>query len=380
MAHSGREEIGCKWLIERWDLPPREGISLVWEGERLQSLASHPHPPKKAIVPGFINAHVHADFSHLIVASDLISWIKEVVKFRRTEKTHSSLPREESMVQKGTVAWGSIVSSSWKEEAPPPMGGSRVVFREVLGDVGVPLPPHSSPVSPHSPYALTPQLLKAIWKERRDSLKAIHLAESLEEVAFVRGEPNAFEREIYPLAGRKPFSRPKAESPVKYLEMLECLDANTIIVHSIFIDRDDVEILAREGASVVLCPRSNLYLSGALSPLPLLKEAGIPTALGTDGLGSTPNLSMWEEMRTLWFYARSKGWEITPQEILTMATYQGARILGLQDLTSLKPGQEASFMVIRLPWDMSPQEMASFVLFQGDLYLEAVYIKGKRVL
>ncbi len=255
-----------------------------------------------------------------------------------------------------------------------------MIFREVLGDVGVPLPPPGFPVSPHSPYSLTPQLLKTIWKERRDSLKAIHLAESQEEVLFVRGEPNIFEREIFPLAGRPPFPHPRARSPVEYLEMLECLDAKTIAIHSIFVDQKDVEILARKKASVVLCPRSNLYLSHSLSPLPLLMEAGIPTALGTDGLGSTPNLSMWEEMRTLWFHARSKGWRVTPREVLTMATRQGAKILGLQDLTSLEPGHEASFMVIALPREMSPEELASFVLFQGDLYLEAVYIKGKRVL
>jgi len=267
----------------------------------------------------------------------------------------------------------------WKMESPTPWGATRVPFLEILGNEEAPLPTPEFPLSPHSPYALTPQLLQRIWKERKNSLKAIHLAESREEVAFIRGETNAFEREVFPQAGRKPFPRPKARSPVEYLATLGCLDEKTVVIHGIFMDKEDVETLARKGASVVICPRSNLYLSGRIAPLPLLKERGVPLALGTDGLGSTPNLSMWEEMRTLWFHTRSQGWDLSPQEVLCMATHRGARILGLDSLSSLEEGREASFLVIRVPQEIGPEELATFVLFQGDLNLKAAYIKGQRV-
>ncbi len=379
MAHPQREEKSCKWLIQRWDMPPREGVSLAWDSGYIASLEPSPSPPNLAIVPGLVNPHVHADFSRLIPARDLIDWIKHVVRFRRTQGVHPIHPQEESMVRYGTAAWGSIVARPWKEEETLPHGATRVAFYEVLGDRESPLPPPGHPLSPHSPYAATPELLQRVWRERPDSLKAIHLAESKEEVAFVRGENNAFEREIFPLAGRKPFSRPRARSPVEYLDTLECLDDKTLVIHGVFVDGADAELLATRGASVVLCPRSNLYLSGKMAPLPMLKEAGVPLALGTDGLGSTPSLSPWEEMRTLWFHARSKGWNLDPQDVLAMATHQGAQTLGLEHLTGLEEGKEASFLVIKIPQDLPPQELATFVLLQGDLHLEAIYIKGQRV-
>ena len=62
-----------------------------------------------------------------------------------------------------------------------------------------------------------------------------------------------------------------------------------------------------------------------------------------------------------------------------MATRQGTHILNLDYLTSLEKGKEASFMVIRIPPEIPPGDLATFVLFQGDLHLEALYIKGQRV-
>ncbi len=379
MAPTGRGELESKWLLQRWDLPPREGVSLAWEGDSIGSIGFRPTPYPSVIIPSFVNTHVHPDFTHLIPGHSLIEWIKHVVKFRRQEKAHQVTPQEESMVHRGTAAWGSILARPWNVETPPPHQATRVAFHEVLGDMGVPLPPPGLPLSPHSPYALTPRLLEAIWRERKDSLKAIHLAESRDEVAFVQGKPNALEAEVFPLAGRNTFSRPKARTPVEYLESLGCLDSTTLAVHAIFLDERDVEILARRGVSVILCPRSNLYLSRSMAPLPLLREAGVPTALGTDGLGSTPSLSLWEEMRALWFYSRSMGWDLSPQEILAMATHRGAEVLGLEGLRGLEEGREASFLVIRLPGNLHPRELALFVLLQGDLHIEAFYIKGKRV-
>ena len=131
---------------------------------------------------------------------------------------------------------------------------------------------------------------------------------------------------------------------------------------------------------MVICPRSNLYLSKNIGPLPLFQERKIPVGLGTDSLGSCPNLSLWEEMRTLACYAQGKGWPLSPQTILSMGTQEGARILGLEALTQLKPGNEASFLTVRIPSSLPPNDLAPFILFQGDLHLEGVYIKGRKML
>ena len=380
MACSKGENISCKWLITRWDAPPQENITLSWRGGEILCLEPCPHPPSRVIIPGLINCHVHPDFPYFIWASSFVSWIKKVIAFRRTKTKPPTLPQEEALIKAGTVAWGSIVPYPWNEGRVSYMGNSVVPFLEVLGDLESPMPPEGFPLSPHAPYSLSPQLLEKLGREKKETLKAIHLAESKEEVDFVQGKPNPIEEEIFPLTGKSPFPHPQARSPVEYLDALGCLGPKTIAVHAIFVDTKDADILARRGVSVVICPRSNLYLSKNIGPLPLFQEMKMPTGLGTDGLGSCPNLSLWEEMRTLAFYAQEKGWPISPQKILSMGTHEGARILGLEALTQLKPGSEASFLVVRIPASLSPDELAPFILFQGDLHLEGIYIKGRRVL
>ncbi len=380
MAHFNGKSVACKWLISQWNSPPREGVTLVWEGEEIVSLEPCHHPPPVIIVPGLINAHVHADFSHLISPPSFIPWIKKVIKLRRQHRPSSSLPQEEAMVKTGTVAWGNIVPYPWEKGKTSYIANTVVPFLEVLGDEDAPLPPKGLPLSPHAPYSTSPALLRRIWRERPKELKAIHLSESYEETAFVQGKPNAIEEEVLPLAGRRSFHRPKASTPIQYMEEIGCLDSNTIAIHAVFMTQRDAEILEKRGASVVVCPRSNLYLSGEIAPLPLLVEAHISVALGTDGLGSSPNLNLWEEMRTLWFYAKAQGWSLPPQKILSMATGGGGSILRIRELSSIEIGKEASFLVIEMPAPLSPEELAGFVLLQGDTHLKSVYIKGRKVL
>jgi cytosine/adenosine deaminase-related metal-dependent hydrolase len=62
-------------------------------------------------------------------------------------------------------------------------------------------------------------------------------------------------------------------------------------VHCVDVDAEDLALLRASGATVVLCPRSNRFISGRLPPLEALLAAGIPLALGTDSLASCPSLA-----------------------------------------------------------------------------------------
>ena len=65
------------------------------------------------------------------------------------------------------------------------------------------------------------------------------------------------------------------------------------------LDEEDLALLARSGATVVLCPRSNLHIGGKLADLPRLLAAGIPLAVGTDSLASSPSLAPLAELAAL---------------------------------------------------------------------------------
>ena len=92
--------------------------------------------------------------------------------------------------------------------------------------------------------------------------------------------------------------------------------------------------VAASGAPVVLCPRSNLYIEGRLPPLLAVREAGIEAALGTDSLASNTSLDVLAEARAL----ADRFPSVPKWELVKMATWNGARALGRDDLGRIARG------------------------------------------
>ena len=103
--------------------------------------------------------------------------------------------------------------------------------------------------------------------------------------------------------------------------------------------------LAREaGATVVLCPRSNLHIGGRLADVPALLDDGVAIALGTDSLASTPDLSLWGEIATL-----ARHFPAVPAaRWLEAATRGGAQALGLPTHGTLAPGQRPGLLEVQI--------------------------------
>ena len=83
-------------------------------------------------------------------------------------------------------------------------------------------------------------------------------------------------------------------------------------------------MLQRTRAGVCLCPRSNLFIGHGLPPVQQLLEAHITCSIGTDSLASNTDLNLFEEMTVLMEKS-----SIDPDVVLTMATLNGARNLGM---------------------------------------------------
>jgi cytosine/adenosine deaminase-related metal-dependent hydrolase len=106
----------------------------------------------------------------------------------------------------------------------------------------------------------------------------------------------------------------------------------SLAVHGVDLDAGDLEDLARSRATVVLCPRSNLHVGGRLADLPRLLAAGIPLAVGTDSLASSPSLSPLAELAEL---ARAFP-QLSPAHLLPLA-WNGAAV-GVPAVGRLAPG------------------------------------------
>jgi cytosine/adenosine deaminase-related metal-dependent hydrolase len=122
-------------------------------------------------------------------------------------------------------------------------------------------------------------------------------------------------------------------SPVQHLGRCGELSENLLAVHANYLGRGDADLLAKHQVSVAHCPRSHAYFGHGPFRLRRLAGAGVNVCLGTDSLASvvkplrqTVELNMLEEMRSL---SDAKG-SPAPQEIVRMATLNGARALGMK--------------------------------------------------
>jgi cytosine/adenosine deaminase-related metal-dependent hydrolase len=130
---------------------------------------------------------------------------------------------------------------------------------------------------------------------------------------------------------------------------------------------------------VVLCPRSNRQLQVGQAPVARYRAAGVPLALGTDSLASSPTLSVWHELAAA---RRLYGAELSPADLLAMATVNGARALGLDgEMGRLHPGWGGHFLVVR-PAVLPPrEELEEFLCSRdGDPELAAFFLAGREVL
>jgi cytosine/adenosine deaminase-related metal-dependent hydrolase len=74
-------------------------------------------------------------------------------------------------------------------------------------------------------------------------------------------------------------------------------------------------------------------------------NAGITVGLGTDSLASNDTLSILDEMKFLFLH-----YTISPRTLLSMATVNGAKALGLESQAGqIKEGLDADLCGIRLP-------------------------------
>jgi cytosine/adenosine deaminase-related metal-dependent hydrolase len=366
--------VSARWVIpiERPPLP--EGAVALDDdgtiravGPRDEVLSAFPDAPEEraegVLVPGLVNAHCHLELSALAHSipggAGLVTWarqlMKAVVETGHEARQQAALDAARAAVRLGTAAIGDVGNSLDGVPAIADAGMSGVLFHELVGsretatgdaladaarersDAG-PWPAGVDYVpAPHAPYSVGPDLFRRIFAAAAAAGRAtsVHVAEDPDEIALLRDGSGHWPA-ILRAMGVDPASRTPGRSPVAYLAELGAFDgpAPPLLVHMVHADDEDRRLAAEAGATVVLCPRSNLHIGGRVSDVTSLLEDGVPVAIGTDSLASTPDLSLWGEMATLAAHFPS-----VPAAVwIEAATRNGARALGLHGLGTLTPG------------------------------------------
>ena len=148
--------------------------------------------------------------------------------------------------------------------------------------------------------------------------------------------------------------------PVVYYGRLGVLGGNVLASQCVQVAAEEIALLARHGVHVSHQPLSNCEVGGGFAPVPEMLAAGVNVALGTDGYVN----NFFEVMRAaaLMPKARLRDPGTMPADVVwTMATQNGARALGFDDLGTLAPGNQADLLLIAadLPTPLAPDPSTS---------------------
>ena len=227
----------------------------------------------------------------------------------------------------------------------------------------------STHFAPHAPYSVSDATLSRVRRlaDELDLPVALHLHETAWEIGQSEQK-----------CGMRPLAR---------LAALGLASQQLVAVHMTQVVAEDLDTLAACGASVVHCPESNLKLGSGVCPLPGLLGRGVRVSLGTDSAASNNDLDVLGEARTAGLIASGMTGapgSLVASDLLRMATLEGARALGLGEVTgSLVPGKWADLccMDLRHPRSWPVCDVPATVIYSGSSrQVTDTWVAGRRLL
>ena len=348
------------------------------------------------LMPGLVNAHCHTPMTLVRGAGDglpLQRWL-----------TDAMWPREGKMNEEDAY-WGMTLGSAEMFRAGVTTSCEMYLFEEALVEAAnssgarLVMTPgvfkssysdsrlqnftdfynrHHNPegritvgLGPHSAYDLgIPACIElAEFARSLDALLHIHLAETREESSQLESE--------------------YGKSIVEILSENGILEGNVLAAHCVWLNDNDISLLADSNVSVAHCPVSNMKLGSGIAPIGKMLEKGLTIGLGTDGPASNDTLDLWEEVKIAALLARVNNLDatlITPTQALGMATRKSANAIGLNQVGSLEVGWEAD--MIRIDTDYSTftpstdlnETLAHLVWSGSNRSVTDVWVAGSKVL
>ncbi len=315
----------------------------------------------KVAIPGFVNAHTHAAMTHFRGYGDdmaLMPWLEQKIWPNEVKMTDDDVYWGArlaclEMIKTGTTTFFDMYQRPAATARAVEEMGLRAVLslvcfdhfntalaeraRQQITTLYAQTAGYSSRIrfalGPHAIYTVSGGMLQWIdaFSREHGLMIHLHLAETAQEVS------DSLER--------------FGLTPVRYLKKLGVLSPRLMLAHGIYIDDDELQLLADHGVGVAHNPASNMKLASGLTfKFDEMRRAGIRVGIGTDGCGSSNNLDMVEAMRLAAFLG--KAWRNDPEavkaaDVLQAATADGAAIAGL-NTGRIEPGYLADLCLIDL--------------------------------
>ncbi|MDT7540249.1 MAG: 5-methylthioadenosine/S-adenosylhomocysteine deaminase [Acidobacteriota bacterium] len=358
-----------------------------------------------AVVPGFVQTHVHLCQTIFRGAADdlaLIDWLKQRVWRMEAAHTHASVRASArlavaELIKGGTTCALTMETVNHTEEVFRVVEetGFRATIGKCMMNAGEDVPAalleetdnsineslklidewHSRAdnrvracFAPRFAVSCTRELLERVAQLARERgvIVHTHASENLSEIELVR--------------------QATGMRNVEYLASIGLAAPHVALAHCVHLDEAELELLARTGTHVLHCPSSNLKLGSGIAPVREMLERGINVSLGADGAACNNRLDAFTEMRTAALLQKVvHGADALPaKRVLRMATIDGARALGLEsEIGSLEPGKRADVSVVTLDslhTTPRPDIVSTLVYAAEASDVRAVVIDGQLVM
>ncbi len=223
-------------------------------------------------------------------------------------------------------------------------------------------------LGPHAPYTCPSAYLeKVVAAAEKDNIEIhIHLSETKGEVEKCN--------ELHGM------------SPIALMEKIGVFSRPTLAAHCVHVDDHDMDIMAKYKVRVAHNPRSNLKLASGVAPILKMREKGITVGLATDGASSNNKLDMFEEMQFAAQIHKGVNYDpfaINAQEAVELATKEGAKAIGYNNLGELKPGYLADIILIDRSgyhWQPRYNQVSLLAYAANSMDIDTVFINGKLVM
>lgn len=397
------------WVVPVCEPPIRDGFVQFTESRivRVGSaalLSSHDVDElvdlgEAILTPGLVNPHTHLEltcYAGALPPAPFWDWIRQLIPLRAMpgaldQEAAAALIGAWQSLRAGVTCVGDIsrCNVAWRglkhvpirkvcfaemfsvaEQPPRTPEELRTAFDEIEEDHLL-----TAGVTPHAPYSVTTDHLHASIRlaSERERPWCTHWSETREEVAFVRGEPNALPPFFAAYIEQKGLRSPRMDV-YDYLARVVDGGPPGILAHGNYFSAADFPRIAAAGHTVVYCPRAHRFFQHSPHPLPAMLAAGVRMALGTDSAASNENLSMLEEAR---FVRANVEGAPDDDRLMRMITIDAAAALGLGDaIGTLEVGKQADIAAFLCD---SPGNEPTAALLTRPYHCVGTWVAGQRV-
>ncbi|MEY3090695.1 MAG: hypothetical protein RL113_1011 [Pseudomonadota bacterium] len=354
-------------------------------------------PPHTILYPGFINTHVHLEFSANKTSLEFGSfhpWLDSVIEHRDTlmaECNNEIMLQEcDNMMRSGITTFGAISSFGNELEVCEKTPQRVVFFNELIGSNAATADilyndfqerlkasqscDPSSRITPaiaiHAPYSVHPILVtRAVQLAKKHQLPlSAHFLESQAEREWLESNEGSFKAFFL-----KYFN---TSTPVTTIqEFLPAFDTYpTHFAHCVQATDEELHHLAKHGHSIAHCPRSNRYLGcGRLA----IESLDLPFSLATDGLSSNDSLNLFDELKAALMLHHHIPIQTLSEKLIKAVTQDAANILNTNGGMITK-GKDADFALITLSKAPVREEELALWTILHTKEVTQLYIEGER--